>query len=323
MQHTAVAQFSQDQLALIRQTVAKDTTPQEFNLFVEVCKYRGLNPFARQIYAIIRNAGDPHKRQLTIQTSIDGYRLLAEKSGLYAGQIGPEWCGEDGVWHDVWLSDKPPVAARVGILRKDFSQPTWGIAKYKAFYVETNPLWKKMPDHMLSIRAESIGLRKAFPDQMSGIYTREEMEQADHDLPTVAPMHVVEVEPSDVHAQASPQNTPKSNLDLHQPSQNTQAANGTQLPKNRIVAGNALAPSDIDTLKSEWSVVYAIPETQIDARWPKYLRYLLEISEPDLKTYHKQVIKRDLDRQKEMQVKASVTQVSSVPSVAPEVQQTA
>lgn len=186
MTQTAVAQFNPDQLKLVRETVAKGTTEAEFKLFIEICRYRGLNPFARQIYAIVRSANDASKRQMTIQTSIDGYRLLAENSGRYAGQVGPEWCGDDGIWKDVWLLDKPPVAARVGILRKDFSQVTWGVAKYKAFFVQQNPLWTKMPDHMLAIRAEAIGLRKAFPDQMSGIYTKEEMEQADDDLPTVA-----------------------------------------------------------------------------------------------------------------------------------------
>lgn len=184
-QTAAVAQFNPDQLKLVRETVAKGTTEAEFKLFIEVCRYRGLNPFARQIYAIVRSAHDPAKRQMTIQTSIDGFRLLAERSGEYRGQIGPEWCGEDGIWKDVWLKDTPPVAARVGILRKGFEHPVWGIAKYKAFYIESNPLWKKMSDHMLALRAESIGLRKTFPDQMSGIYTKEEMEQADDDLPTV------------------------------------------------------------------------------------------------------------------------------------------
>src|SRR5258708_3183970 len=167
-----VQQFNDEQLTLIRQTVAKGTTPEQFKLFVEVCKYHGLSPFARQIYAVVRGT------QMTIQTSIDGYRLLAERSGKYAGQIGPEWCDDDGQWKDVWLKDTPPVAARVGVLRKDFSQPTWGVAKYKSYVQPSSPLWSKMPDTMLAKCAESLALRKAFPAEMSGIYTKEEMDQA-------------------------------------------------------------------------------------------------------------------------------------------------
>lgn len=177
-------QFDNQQLAIIRQTVARGTTPEEFALFIEVCKYHALNPFARQIYAVVR-IGRDGSRQLAIQTSIDGYRLLAERSQKYAGQIGPQWCGKDGVWHDVWLSDESPAAARVGVLRKDFEQPVWGVAKYKS-YIGTGPLWSKMPDVLLAKCAESLALRKAFPAEMSGVYTREEMEQADRDeeLPT-------------------------------------------------------------------------------------------------------------------------------------------
>jgi phage recombination protein Bet len=177
-----ITRFTPDQLDLVKNTVAKGTTNDEFRLFIEVCKYHGLNPFARQIYAVVRNS-QKNGRQLTIQTSIDGYRLLAERSGKYAGQIGPEWCGDDGKWVDVWLSEKPPTAARIGVLRKDFAQPTWGIAKYRS-YSQSSPLWDKMPDVMLAKCAESLALRKAFPAEMSGIYTKEEMDQAD-DLPTV------------------------------------------------------------------------------------------------------------------------------------------
>ncbi len=188
----SLIQFNPDQLRIVRETVAKGTSPDQFALFIEVCKFSGLNPFARQIYAVVRGG------QLSIQTSIDGYRLLAERSGKYAGQIGPQWCGDDGAWLDVWLADTPPSAARVGVLRRDFSQPVWGVAKFKS-YAQSSNLWQKMPDTMLAKCAESLALRKAFPAEMSGIYTREEMEQADADvLPSVAlaPECTVESDPA-------------------------------------------------------------------------------------------------------------------------------
>ncbi|HLZ64363.1 MAG TPA: phage recombination protein Bet [Ktedonosporobacter sp.] len=187
-------QFTADQLTLIRTTIAKGTTPEQFNLFLEVCNHYRLNPFARQIYAVVRQG------QMTVQTSIDGFRLMAERTGKYAGQIGPEWCGEDGQWVNVWLKKEPPAAARVGILRKDFAQPVWGVARYSSYVQESGPLWRKMGDVMIAKCAESLAFRKAFPAEMSGIYTHEEMDQADREpIPTVT---IEEVPAEDNNASA-------------------------------------------------------------------------------------------------------------------------
>lgn len=250
MTQTAVAQFNTDQLKLVKETVARGTTDAEFRLFVEVCKYHGLNPFARQIYAVVRGANDASKRQMTIQTSIDGYRLLAERSGKYAGQIGPEWCGDDGIWKDVWLAEKPPAAARIGVLRKDFSQPTWGVAKYKS-YAQSSPLWTKMPDVMLAKCAESLALRKAFPAEMSGIYTKEEMDQADGDLPTVD--HAI-VESDPQPQQAMQQTQPASQITDKQRSHIIDfcAKIGKERPASLDTWTFDQAKRYIDQLNTEW-----------------------------------------------------------------------
>jgi phage recombination protein Bet len=171
----AQSQFDNEQLEIIRRTVAKGTSADQFKLFIQVCKYSGLNPFARQIYAVVRGS------DMTVQTGIDGYRILAERSGKYAGQIGPQWCDESAEWKDVWLSSKPPAAARIGVLRRDFAEPIWGVARFVSYEQPSSPLWRKMPEVMLAKCAESLALRKAFPSEMAGIYTAEEMAQADHE----------------------------------------------------------------------------------------------------------------------------------------------
>ena len=171
---TALAprEITRDEVELIKQTVAKGSSDIELKFFLAQCQRTGLDPISRQIYSIERGG----KR--TIQISIDGFRLIAERTGKYAGQVGPFWCGEDGVWTDVWLSKKPPVAAKVGVLRTDFKEPMWAVARLDAYDAGT-PIWKKMPDVMAAKCSEMLALRKCFPQELSGLYGTEEMEQSD------------------------------------------------------------------------------------------------------------------------------------------------
>ena len=173
---TQLIQFSNEDLDLMRKTVARGATPDQFSLFLAMCRHYALNPLARQIYCIIDKSG-----RMTVQTSIDGFRLMAERTNKYAGQLGPLWCDEDGVWVDVWLKKTPPAAAKVGILRRDFEHPIWGVARHSS-YAQDTPTWRKMGDLMLAKCAESLAFRRAFPAQMGGLYTQEEMEQAKHSV---------------------------------------------------------------------------------------------------------------------------------------------
>lgn len=167
--------FDDEAIAVLKNTIAKGVSDTELQLFIATCQRTRLDPFARQIYAIQRRTkeGDNWVNRMTIQIGIDGMRLIAERTGKYAGGDGPQWSGDGQTWLDAWTEDGPPAFARYCAWRKDVERGFIAVARYKS-YVQTTgqgaptSLWAKMPDVMLGKCAESLALRRAFPAEMSG-----------------------------------------------------------------------------------------------------------------------------------------------------------
>lgn len=180
--------WDENQLAVLQGGgIDEGVTRAELQAFLHECQRRRLDPFTRQIYLIGRWDNQKKRKVYRSQTSIDGFRLIARRAADEAKETieydDTLWCGPDGRWVDVWLEDQPPAACKVVVLRDGKRFPT--TARF-ASYVQTNSsgdmvgLWRKMPDGQIAKCTEALALRKAFPEELGGIYAEEEMAQADN-----------------------------------------------------------------------------------------------------------------------------------------------
>lgn len=151
--------------------------------YVARCASLGVDPYGGQLRIADRRYTDKSGRQkggFRIESTIDGLRAVAQRSGQYAGQSGPWWCGEDEVWHETWPHKTTPVAAKV-IVKKvvgGVASETPAVAHFDEYLPKgLAPMWRKMPRTMIAKCSEALALRKAFPE-LSGLYTSEEMDQA-------------------------------------------------------------------------------------------------------------------------------------------------
>ncbi|MGO3325345.1 phage recombination protein Bet [Gordonia sp. (in: high G+C Gram-positive bacteria)] len=172
--------WTERQVAALRQIGVGDAPNSDLAVFFHQSVRTGLDPFARQIYMIGRWSKDGTK--YTIQVGIDGFRLIASRTGQLDGYEDTLWCGDDGAWRDVWLAPHPPSAAKVTVIRNGARFPA--VALFREYAQtkrngEYTQMWAEKGAIMIAKCAEALALRKAFPQDLSGLYTSDEMSQPD------------------------------------------------------------------------------------------------------------------------------------------------
>lgn len=177
----AITKAEGDKLALIRRTVAKDCNDDEFRLFIHMCNAVRLDPLRRQAHAFVFSKKDEEKRQLTVVTSIGGYRSIADRTGNYRPDTeAPRYtmCAEDE-------KTNPEGIESCDVTVFKFSHGEWWPVVGQAFWKEYVPLyngmldrakqgWIKMPRIMIAKCAEANALRKAWPDDFANVHAEEE-----------------------------------------------------------------------------------------------------------------------------------------------------
>lgn len=175
--------FDNRQVSLLRDTICKGATADEFQMFAHICKKTGLDPFMKQVFPVKRWDAKLKREVMTIQTSIDGYRLLADRTGRYAPGREPTFV----------LKADGSLLSATAYVKKQTADGTWHEIAATAFYDEycqkfmdkgtgemkATKFWADMPHSQTAKCAEALALRKAFPAEMSGIYTKEEMQQSE------------------------------------------------------------------------------------------------------------------------------------------------
>jgi phage recombination protein Bet len=210
----ALPDFTASQLTTIKNTVAKDTNHLEFDLFMNAARSYGLDPFRKQISAIVFSKDNAQKRQMAIIVGRDGLRSIAARCGDYRPASGPA----NIVYDDASKCPANPKGiVSVGItLFKQDNRGEWHPVYGEAFWDEFAPLkdewayndkegkrtptgektvdgnWAKMPIVMLTKCAEGQALRAGWPDQFSNLYAEEEMQA--HTSKDITPSQEIEQE---------------------------------------------------------------------------------------------------------------------------------
>jgi phage recombination protein Bet len=194
--------YSPEELKAMKNEYAKQATQQQFDLWIAECRNRGLVP-VKDVVLQIRatkewnpetRVKDFVKKAVHI-TTIQALRKLAERTGKYAGQLPSVWIyldntGSPSIESEVPLPDlnnlsapRRPWAAKASVVRKGFEHPITVPARFEAYAQyfsdggtqSLNSTWANRGPEQLEKCAEALALRKAFPEELGGLYLQEEL----------------------------------------------------------------------------------------------------------------------------------------------------
>jgi phage recombination protein Bet len=266
---------------ILMNSVFKNLFEDEAHVAWRLSKRRGLDVEAKQIF-FVPYVDKKGNRSVIAQTSIDGLRLIAARTGNYGGQINAKLTvrlknGDKKVIdHEEYdpSETKEIISATIEIINKEFPQPQKATALLKSYAKTYNGqlqgLWGTMPDVMLLKCAESLALRKAFPQDLGGLYSNEEMDQAKNDIEAVnVGFSTIE---TTQHPTPEPVSLPDGNPEP--PKTESPEAPVIDVPKEDAQVQTEPAPV---TSQTKTEVITEIESEQfINETWGKFTGYCVE-----------------------------------------------
>jgi phage recombination protein Bet len=203
-----VREFSQQDIDTLKTTICRGASDPEMRLFIATARHTGLDPFLRQIHCVMRSVQEDGQwvKRMTIQIGIDGYRLIADRTGKYQGSSEAQWTYDGETWVDIPREGVIPLAARIAVYRKGVERDIIGFARWSANVQKTrtgepNAIWTQRGPEQLAKCAEVQALRKAFPAEMAALPVHEsyvEEDEPDLELPETQALPVLDAEVVDM-----------------------------------------------------------------------------------------------------------------------------
>jgi|WetSurMetagenome_2_1015567.scaffolds.fasta_scaffold35825_7 phage recombination protein Bet len=163
--------------------IPADCPPAQVAIFARVCAERNLSPFSKQIHLVGRWNSKLNKNTYTHQVGIDGFRAIASRTGVFAGSDDCLYDEGLNLYQMIDKGRKQPKTATMTVYKIVHGTrcPFTASISWDDYYPGEKQgfMWREKPFIMASKTAESVALRKAFPEDLSGLYTDEEMHQAD------------------------------------------------------------------------------------------------------------------------------------------------
>lgn len=211
-------EFTEQQKKAFKSEFGKGFTDEQFEVCLTFCQIRGLLPGKHVVFQL-RKAKEWDEiagarvevTKIIFITTIDASRLIAQRTGQYGGQAPEEYIylddnGSPSLVSQIPLPQLPlppkgtaalprePWAVRTTVFRKDFPQPISSVARFDAYAstyrtqdgVRLSEMWQKRGPEQLAKCSEMLSLRRAFPEELGGLYIAEEFKSEEEVQPTTA-----------------------------------------------------------------------------------------------------------------------------------------